>query len=63
MKSLTFFKIMFKNSILTRQETRRVCITKISLFMVFRQTVAAYSDNHMKLIETEQAGSAVTLST
>jgi hypothetical protein len=49
------------NYYLTRNTPRS--ITKISRFMVLRETVAVCSENDMKLIHTEQVGLAVTPST
>jgi hypothetical protein len=41
---------MYKNSVPTSQETHHISATKPNRLMMFRETVAVYSENHMEHI-------------
>jgi hypothetical protein len=47
--------MIFKNEIPTSKKTQRVSITEIRSFMVFKEIVAAYSQNRKKLTNTIKA--------
>jgi hypothetical protein len=43
---------MFNNLVHTSKKTQRVSITKIDWLVLFKEIIAVYSKNHMKLINT-----------
>jgi hypothetical protein len=45
-KGFFFFKIIYKDSFRTSQETHYVSATKLNRLMLFRETVAVYYENH-----------------
>jgi hypothetical protein len=42
------FKIIYKNSVRTSQQTHYVSATKTNRLMLLRETIVAYSENRMK---------------
>jgi hypothetical protein len=49
---LNFFLIIYEHSVRTSQETYEVSATKANRLMLFRETVAAYGDNHTEHTDT-----------
>jgi hypothetical protein len=47
-----FIQVIYKSSVCTSQETHHVSATKSNRLMLFRETVAVYSENHTKHINT-----------
>jgi hypothetical protein len=45
--------IKFKNSVHTSKRTPNFTITKINLFILFKEIIYGYSENHTKPINTE----------
>jgi hypothetical protein len=50
-KKLLYF--LFKNSVRTLKRTLHFTITKINWLMLFKEIIAAYSENHTKPINTK----------
>jgi hypothetical protein len=46
------FYIVYKNSVRTSQETHYVSATRTNRSMLFRETIAVYSENHTEHINT-----------
>jgi hypothetical protein len=46
------FQIIFKNSVRTAKKTLLFTITKINWLISFKEIIAVYSENHMKIINT-----------
>jgi hypothetical protein len=45
--------VIFKNSACIAKKTQHLTITKINWFMLFKDIIAAYTENHMKNINTK----------
>jgi hypothetical protein len=45
---------IFKNSVRTAKKTQHFTITKINWLMLFKETVAVYTENHTKHINTKR---------
>jgi hypothetical protein len=45
--------MLFKNSVRTSKRTPHLAITKINCLMLFKEIIAAYSENHKKTINTK----------
>jgi hypothetical protein len=44
---------MFKNSVRTSKRTPHFTITKLNWLTLFKEIIAVYTENHMKLINTK----------
>jgi hypothetical protein len=51
-----YIHITFQNSVRTSEKTRCISITTVSFLMLFREILAAYSDNHRKPTNTVTGG-------
>jgi hypothetical protein len=49
---VNYFKMLYKNTVRTSQETYYVSTTKPIQLMMFRETVAVYFENHTEHTDT-----------
>jgi hypothetical protein len=52
MDKFSFFKMTYKHSVRTSQETHYISATKTNRLMLFGETVAVYCENHTEHTDT-----------